>query len=73
MRGGGGEVGGCSSSPTQSGAVKIATYNATSWRSILSYARVTSATVILGQEHHLREGEVDDASRSAKRLGWLTA
>ena len=52
---------------------EIATYNATSWRSRWAYARVSIAAVILGQAHHLRGGEIDDAGRAARRLGWLIA
>ena len=51
-------------------AMHIATANGTSWGSLKHYTMMAEAHVVLGQEVHTKETEVNEASEWAFKRGW---
>ena len=51
-------------------AMHVATANGTSWGSLKDYILKTEAHVVLGQEVHIKEAEVNEASEWAFKRGW---
>lgn len=58
--------------PTEAWELSIETVNGTAWASIKKHLRVTTAEVLLVQEHHLGPEACVEASSWAKKRRWKT-